>query len=68
MLEKIYIFEKAKDLQAAKSLTNPGLSAIINANRFEIGCEKEEYMHNPARENIPSAERIFEEVWMEGSF
>lgn len=41
---------------------------MINSNRNRKGYEKEEYMHDPDREKISEAERIFREVWMEGSF
>ena len=41
---------------------------LRKAIQTEKDSEKEEYMHNPAREEDPRAERSSEEVWMEGSF
>ena len=43
---------------------------MISRRKFSISKdnEKEEYIHNPAREEDPPDERSSKEVWMEGSF
>ena len=51
-------------------LTKAGGALMISRRKFSISKdnEKEEYIHNPAREEDPPAERSSKEVWMEGSF